>query len=429
MNTDNDEIEIDISDLIKNIAKKWKQIFIITVAGIAVAVPSALPKQQETVESLKAALEPDKAEYVESVYDDYTAARDNEKLVKEDVADSAIMKVDGYDAPRATGTYVISSNIPEAWRLYPSLVLDESFSRQAAEILELSDSSDVSDLVLFSGYSNGSNTLTEQESICVMNVTAYGYSLDDAKQMQQLISTFIQTKTDTLSADGITISVKNVEWTYAEGTDDTILNMQQQLTQSQANASQAITDLQDNKVAKLSEEEKAYFNALDGKIETSSAHPKKIVIGGALGLFLGMLFYALRYVMAGVIHTEDDAENLYRATSYGIVHKKTIEKDIAMITAQINTQVSAAKTTTLFIQTEDDNKDILSKIKNNISNVTIHSGNITNNPESYQSFVSSEIVIALTTIGRTKTKQIEKIRSLASIAKKELRGIIVLDDF
>ena len=429
MNTDTDEIEIDLSDLFKNIARKWKQILIITVAGIAVAVPSALPKKQETVESLKAALEPDRAEYVESVYDDYIAAKDNEKLVKKNISDSAIMKVDGYNAPRATGTYVISSNIPKAWRLYPSLVMDESFSTQAAEILDLSDSSDVSDLVFFSGYSNGSNTLAEQESVCVMNVTAYGYSSDDAKQMQQLISSFIQSKTDALSADGITISVKNVEWTYAEGTDNTILNMQQQLKQSQVSASQAVTDFETNEVSKLSEEEKAYFNALDGKIETASAHPKKIVIGAFIGLFLGMLFYALRYIMTGVIHTEDDAEILYGATSYGVVHKKTIEQDIAMITAQINTQVNAAKASTLFIQTDGDNKDILNKINNNISNVTIHSGNITEDPKSYQSFVSSDLVIAITTIGKTKTKQIEKIHSLASIAKNEITGVIVLEDF
>ena len=50
------------------------------MAGIAVAVPSALSKKRETVESLKAALEPDRAESMGSVYDDYTAAQDNEKL-------------------------------------------------------------------------------------------------------------------------------------------------------------------------------------------------------------------------------------------------------------------------------------------------------------------------------------------------------------
>ena len=99
-----------------------------------------------------------------------------------------------------------------------------------------------------------------------------------------------------------------------------------------------------------------------------------------------------------------------------------------MITAQINTQVSAAKASTLFIQTDDDNKDILNKIKNNINDVTIHSGDITNDPKSYQSFVSTDIVIALTTIGKTETRQIEKVRSLASIAKKELTGVIVLED-
>ena len=67
MNTNTDEIEIDLSDLLINIAKKWKQILLITVAGIAVAMPSALPQQQETLETLKASLDPDRVEYVESV--------------------------------------------------------------------------------------------------------------------------------------------------------------------------------------------------------------------------------------------------------------------------------------------------------------------------------------------------------------------------
>ena len=169
---------------------------------------------------------------------------------------------------------------------------------------------------------------------------------------------------------------------------------------------------------------------MDGKIQSPAAQPKKVVIGAFLGLFLAMLFYALRYVMAGVVHTENDAETLYGATSYGVVHKKTIEQDIAMITAQINTQVSAAKASTLFfIQTDDDNKDILNKIKNNINDVTIHSGDITSDPDSYQSFVSSDLTVVIATIGNTKTKQIEKILSLSSIARKKLTGVIVLEDF
>lgn len=429
MNTNTDEIEIDLLDLFKNIAKKWKQILLVTIAGIVIAVPLALPKEKPTVESLKSSLDPDRAEYIEDIYDDYQAAQDKEKIIKEDIEDSAIMKLDGYNVPRADGTYIISSNIPEAWRLYPSLLRDDSFITQAADILGLSDSSEVSDLLYFSGYSNGANTLTEQESICVMNITAYGYSLEEAKQMQQLISKSIEARTDTLNMDGVALSLKNIEWTYAEGVDDSILNAQQQLVQTKASAAQAVTNFQDNEIIKLSEEEKTYFNALNGKIQSPSAQPKKVVIGAFLGLFLAILFYALRYVMAGVIHTENDAELLYGTTSYGVIRKKTAEQDIAMITAQINTQIRAAKASTLFIQTDDDNKDILNKIKNNINNVTIHFGDITNDPNSYQSFVSSDLTIAIATIGNTKTKQIEKIRSLSSITKKELTGVIVVEDF
>ena len=339
------------------------------------------------------------------------------------------MKLDGYNVPRTDGTYIISSNVPEAWRLYPSLLRDDSFITQAADILGLSDSSEVSNLLYFSGYSNGATTLSEQESICVMNITAYGYSLEEAKQMQQLISKSIEARTDTLNMDGVTLSLKNIEWTYAEGADDSILKAQQQLTQTKASAAQAVTNFQDNEITKLSEEEKTYFNALDGKIESPSAQPKKVVIGAFLGLFLAMLFYALRYVMAGVVHTENDAEILYGTTSYGVIRKKTAEQDIAMITAQINTQISTAKASTLFIQTNDDNKEVLNKIKNNLDNVTIHSGDITNDPDSYQNFVSSNLAIAITTISKTKTKHIEKIRSLSSIAKKEITGVIVLEDF
>ena len=428
MNKNTDEIEIDLLDLFKNIAKKWKQILLVTIAGIAIAVPFALPNEKPTVESLKSSLDPDRAEYIEGIYDDYQAAQDKEKIIKENIEDSAIMKLDGYNVPRADGTYIISSTVPEAWRLYSSLVRDESFITQAADILGLNDNADVSDLLYFSGYSNDANTLSEQESICVMNITAYGYSLEEAKQMQQLISRSIETRTEALNMDGVTLSLKNIEWTYAEGADDSILNAQQQLVQTKASAAQAVTNFQDNEIIKLSEEEKTYFNALNGKIQSPSAQPKKVVIGAFLGLFLAILFYALRYVMAGVVHTENDAELLYGTTSYGVIRKKTAEQDIAMITAQINTQINAAKASTLFIQTDDDNKDILNKIKNKINNVNIHSGDITNDPDSYQSFVSSDLAIAIATIGNTKIKQIEKIRSLSSIAKKELTGVIVLED-
>lgn len=258
MNTNTDEIEIDLLDLFKNIAKKWKQILLVTIAGIAIAVPFALPKEKPTVESLKSSLDPDRAEYIEGIYDDYQAAKDKEKIIKENIEDSAIMKLDGYNVPRADGTYIISSTVPKAWRLYPSLLRDDSFITQAADILGLSDSSEVSDLLYFSGYSDGASTLSEQESICVMNITAYGYSLEEAKQMQQLISKSIESRTEALNIDGITLSLKNIEWTYAEGADDSILNAQQQLTQTKASAAQAVRNFQDNKITKLSEDVKIF---------------------------------------------------------------------------------------------------------------------------------------------------------------------------
>ena len=429
MNTDTNEIEIDLSDLFKNIARKWKQILIITVAGIAVAVPSALPKKQETVESLKAALEPDRVEYVEDIYSDYKIAFDNEQIASTNLADSPIININAFKAPRTVGTFIISSDITEAWRLFEPLTQDENFCGQVATILNLEDATHAADMISFTGYSDEANALYEQTSLSVMKVTAYVYSSDEGSKMQQMISDFIKAKSEAFNAEGINLTVQNVEWTYVESFDINLQRRQQELYQSKSLAYQEVTDYEEDVKAKLSEEEIAYFNALASLSEPAEAEPKKIVIGAFGGLFLAMFFYAMRYIMAGVIHTEHDSEILYKTTSYGVVHKETIEQDIAMITAQINTQVSDAKASTLFIQTDDDNNDILNKIKNNINNVTIHSGNITDDPESYQSFVSSEIVIAITTIGKTKTKQIEKIRSLASIAKKELTGVIVLEDF
>lgn len=429
MNTDTDEIEIDLSDLFKNIATKWKQILIITVAGIAVAVPSALPKKQETVKSLKAALEPDRVEYVEGIYSDYKIAFDKEQIASTNLADSPIININAFEAPRTVGTFIISSDITEAWRLFEPLTQDGNFCSQVATILNLEDATHAADMISFTGYSDEANALYEQTSLSVMKVTAYVYSSDEGSKMQQMISDFIKAKSEAFNAEGINLTVQNVEWTYVESFDINLQKRQQELYQSKSLAYQEVTDYEEDVKAKLSEEEIAYFNALASLSEPAEAEPKKIVIGAFVGLFLAMFFYAMRYIMAAVIHTEDDAEITYSTASYGVVHKKTIEQDIAMITAQINTQVSAATASTLFIQTDNDNNDILNKIKNNINNVTINSGNITDDPQSYQSFVSSDMIIALTTIGKTKTKQIEKIRSLSSIAKKELTGVIVLEDF
>lgn len=429
MNTDTDEIEIDLSDLLKNIARKWKQILVITVAGIAIAVPSALPKKQEAVETLKAALKPDRAEYVEDLYSDYKIAFDNEQIASTNLADSPIININAFKAPRTVGTFIISSDITEAWRLFEPLTQDENFCSQVANILNLEDATHAADMIYFTGYSDEANALNEQTSLSVMKVTAYVYSSDEGSKMQQMISDFIKAKSEAFNAEGINLTVQNVDWTYVESFDKYLQKSQQELYQNKSLAYQEVTDYEEDVKAKLSEEETAYFNALADLSEPAEAEPKKIVIGAFGGLFLAMFFYAMRYIMAGVIHTEHDSEILYQTTSYGVVHKETIEQDIAMITAQINTQVSAAKASTLFIQTDNDNNNILNKIKNNINNVTIHSGNITDDPESYQSFVPSEIVIVITTIGKTKTKQIEKIRSLASIAKKELTGVIVLEDF
>lgn len=429
MNTNTDEIEIDLWDLFKNISKKWKQILLVTIAGIAIAVPFALPKEKPTVESLKSSLEPDQAEDVEGVYSDYKIALDNEKIASKNLEDSPIIKIDASKAPRTVGTFIISSDIAEAWRLFDSLTQDENFSNEIADILNLENSTHAAEMVSFTGYPDDTTTSFAQEPLSVMKVTAYLYSSDEGLKMQQMISNFVKSKTDALNSEGINLTVQDVEWTYVESFDKSIQNRQQELYQAKSSAYQKVTQYKNDIVAKLSTEETDYFNALAGISEPSVMKPKKVAVGTFLGLFLAIMYYALRYVLAGVIHTENDAELLYGTTSYGVIRKKTAEQDIAMITAQINTQINATKASTLFIQTDGNNKDILNKITNNINSVTIHFGDITNDPDSYQSFVSSDLAIAIATIGNTKTKQIEKILSLSSIARKKLTGVIVLEDF
>lgn len=430
MSTQSDECVIDLGDLLHFL---FKRILIIgtvalagAIAGGAYAYRSAAPA---SAEALKTALSDSDAQDVERIYGVYSAKQDQLASASEYIADSALMKINAQSAPTVTSEYVIASNIPRVWELYASTALCDNELQEIADALNLAAPQYAPEMVTFSGYTPESVLSDGAESVSIMTVKARGYTKGQAERISEIAAKRIDEVTDALQASGADIAVTAQDGVYTNAYDDDIAQTQQTALTELADLQNALQTYQTSNVGKLGADEKAYFNALDGNLPAAQSRVKPVAIGALIGLLSAGFAYALVYLCAGVIRTENEAEGILSARVISKAKRNADAHDLSVAITQI---CAMAKNSSggVFVQADSAGAHSAEIIAQNLSasGIRVHTGDALNNADACAALLEADRIIACAVSGRTKKCELSALMNIAQTAGKRIAGIVLLSE-
>lgn len=430
MSTQNDEYVIDLGDLLYFL---FKHILIIgavalagAIAGGAYAYRSAAPA---SAEALKAALSDHDAQDVERMYGVYSAKRDQLASASEYIADSALMKINAQSAPTVTSEYVITSSIPRVWELYASTALRDSELQEIADALNLAAPQYAPEMVTFSGYAPESVLTDGADSVSIMTVKARGYTQEQAERISEIAAKRIDEVTDALQASGADIAVTAQNGVYTNAYNDDIAQTQQTALATLTDLQNALQTYRTSNIDRLGADEKAYFNALDGNLPEAQSRAKPVAIGALIGLLGAGFAYALVYLCAGVIRTEDEAEGILGARVISKAKRNADAQDLSVAITQI---CAMAKNSSggVFVQSDSAGAQSAEVIAQNLSasGIRAHTGDALNDADACAALLEADRIIACAVLGRTKKCELSALMNMAQTAGKRIDGIVLLSE-
>ena len=428
------ETVIDLADLGRWISKRVLIIGAMCLAGAAAGgAYYSITTKPATEEALKASLSVDKVEEVAQIYGTYSAKRNQLESASDYLADSALLQVNAQAAPKITSTYTVTSNIPRVWELYASTALRDADLQSIADVLDLESPEYAPEMVEFSGYGAANTVLSDAgaSSASVMTVTVYAYTEEEARAVEEIVSTRINNVTTALESSGADIVIAQQGAVYTEAYDADLAQLQQKALSAQSDIQNALQTYRTSYVDKLSSAELAYFNALDGILPSAGSSAKPIAVGTELGALIAICAYCAQYLCAGVIHTSDDAERITGALVIGRVKPDADSVALAVPTQEI-IAIAAAQSggvePRIFIQADAQGKEIAQKLAQENSNVTVSAGNALNDAGACGDMLKAHTVIICASVGCTKSRDLEAVKRMLVSAGQDIAGVVLIEE-
>lgn len=421
-----DETVIDLGDLCQWMVKRLPMIITVGLAGAAAGGAYAFRTDVPVSEaSLKAKLTEQEADDVDQIYRMYAAKQQELEQASDYISDSAIMQVNAQAAPEITTAYTITTDIPKVWELYESTALSDADLQKIASALSLESPEYASEMVSFSGYAADSVMSAGESSASVMTVTVYGYSEEDARAVADIVATRVNKVTDELVSSGADVTISSQGSVYTEAYDAGLAARQQKAMSAPADVQGVLQTYRTTYVEKMTADQQAYFNVLDGVVPEESSAAKPVAIGAVLGLLIAIAVYCVEYLCAGVVRTVDDVEQVLGAPIIGHVKPDADAFDLAVPVQEIQTLAARAKDPAVFIQADRFCKPVgnhMVQMMRKTGAKSVASSDALHDAEACKTLLNSGSIIVCVALGHTKVKDLELLTKMLAAAGVSVAG-------
>jgi len=361
----NNVVMISLSDLLAYIIRKWKTLLLIMLVGAALI--GGLLSWQESKEiegrysdmslrSIKSVLSENQITNVDQLYQRYVAYKEQIGLNENYMKHSFLIQMDPTAASIYTAEYLVHSDQEGVINSFVRLALgNDDYIKIAAILGDEIDEKFVYEVVSMGGINtNESQQLdvdgkddvyvgsisNEYKGIMVVNITASNKAQCD--EIAAIVDAAIQAHLDRLVKSGVEVVVIPVGTNYIERLSEVLVAKRQEKIDESMTTITGYNTFLKNNIDTLSTDEKRLFDFYRGRFDAKEEHvhwKKYVVIGAALGLFLGLVLYALIYLLADVIHITEELEKKYRLKKLGIIfpadNKRGLNKALSYLADQI----------------------------------------------------------------------------------------------
>ena len=323
--SDNNEVEIDLRNLLAYILLKWKTIALCGAVCLALGMAASFLQGGSdapvsfVLEDERAKLTEAQAEKVESlfygrqIYQDYQL--DLQDALSKKIEANPEMK----DLPLLSLSYQIISRLPNLNDELPFLLLSEEDYLSLMEITSINKPEIRDRIRLFcvQAFDDYSNTAVDENRLksYYCQIYIYGTSEEQCEKMFEVVDhaakQFVSNYRAVDAEMMIQLTGKN---TYYHSNEI----IQQEINQSfeDITSIDKLLTMMNNQINNLSNSEKNYYNLLSKEGEqdepggNSISYKKRAFLGLFLGVFAGIGFYFLKYVFDGKVKTAEEIEHL-----------------------------------------------------------------------------------------------------------------------
>lgn len=455
MNNYRDNIEIDLRDLLAYILKHYKRLIALVALGcILGCLFGAIKNNMMTTpkeESARSLLTAKEIYEVNSAVENYRSYFNRYNEILDYKNNSLLMKIDGYNTPTSTCSYLISgydknNTIPLESNSITNI--NNSIEKNIADNIitlystELKKNDSIASIKETIGKDIDDKYISELYSISkngysIMTITAYGRSKEESDSVLKELMQMIAQKEDLIK--------KNIPHDIVEVSSYTSKEKSGYIISNQDNANNQLKDLNNSMIAvtaNLSANQKNYFKeqleASDIKYgiekdEEIKRGIKPIIKYGLLGCifaaFATFFFYSLIYVLSPTIKVEDDMKYAFQIPVIGSINQTDLDKELIISGINAVADTHSAKKICLVSTYPDDTVEAYkSVISQRLKDKGIQSTicrSIINDSESLNNAISSDGIILMETIQKSKYEDISKVAEICKNYNIQMLGSIL----
>ena len=473
---ESEEMEIDLLDLFAELLKKWKQILIVGIVLGLLAMSYALmfgakkPKEVKP-EQLERAInelsENDKLE-VDALYsqkESYTKYKEqlqkyySNYIFEDDEAMDYLIKIIRYNVTSsAAGSISIMSDFSLTPEIYEQIKLI------------LSDGDEMTEVDVYKhvgiGYSGDGGSYFrnwgEREDLIdnqgVLSVTIIAKNEGQCSRIQQIIDAALHEQFKLAQKIDPALTLTYIGETYKDDVRGWTVSQQNNWFSQIQNVDEMVRNVE-TQIKALTTEQNDYYELLEKQNAEQAINPrglswkKFLVIGGAVGVLLTIMYYAIRYVFDGKVKTEGELTSMRVPVLNRIALKLAKnnwitrmvrkirhigEKDRAeeerMTSSDIALLAKKADAKSLYILRTSDNeeeiataKTIQDQLMQEVPNCDVRVGNPLDNADELKAFGESGNIVLLVTVKEAKRSLVRKCLGLCARYKLPVFGAVTIE--
>ncbi|SFU33963.1 hypothetical protein [Butyrivibrio sp. INlla21] len=455
MNNYRNIIEIDLKDLFFHLIKHYRimiaAIVIGCILGSVFGIVKATAPEDVKEESSKPLLTDKEIYEVNSAVVNYKSLFSRYNEVLDYKNNSPLIKIDGYNTHISTCTYLISgydnlnsitvesNSITNINNSIEKNIADNIISLYSSELKKTDSIALIREAI---GKEIDDKYISELYSITksgysIMNVTTYGRTKEDSDNLLQSLMQIIEQKENIIKESIPHEIVKSSLYTSCEKSSyiiscqDSVTNQLKDLNNSMISVTSNLTGDQKNYFKEQLEE-----SDIDYGIEPPEENHIEIktilkygIMGCMAAVFIAVVILSLKYIMSQTIKVEDDIKYAFNIPVLGSIRNNHFDKNL--IASSINAVVNVHSAKNICIvssysdETVENNKAKISDALKDkgIQTITCHS--IMDDSDSLDKAISSDAIILMETIQKSKYEDIAKTIELCKNYHLLLLGSIL----
>lgn len=473
--TDEDETELDLLDLLATMLLKWKQILawflICAILGCGYATMKNSRSNTEPVtlrkalESTREQLTEDKALAVERLFLQYLSYQDLQRDLSTYYSTFTASDVNLYSTAQMRAQYYITSSIKDLDTVFIKMAVTETDYQAMREIAPDEEvGATIYDRISFTTAYNENkdnnvkvSVQEEGENAYLINVELYGNSEEQCRKMMAVVDKAFRREAEELKVLDPGIKLENLGEQINYDVTDYMLDLRKKNLDRMTAADNELNNL-NNKVTKLSAEEKAYYELLMQEYDDSytaemshhTSRKKWTVIGAFCGTLIGVGIVFLGYVLNGKVQSACELEqsgkllnrvfikgkkNLFGRWAAGLIHADdtdpTVKADMVATDVGILMDKSGKNTLMLLCNQNDADaaafaEQVKARLLAKNGNLKVNVGNPLQSVDELEMAAQADMGVAFAEIKKSKRAMLHEWKQICERYKLPLAGTVAV---